>query len=198
MVTRRFLLILPLALAGTWQARAAAAADAAAAFIDQTGKDLLAIINGTDDLPHKQSALQTVVDRVVDVEAVAQFCLGRFWRTATPDQRQGYLQAFHRVLLKNITGKLGEFQGVTFVIGRSVPRDADTGVASVITRPNAAPANVEWVVSTASGSPRIVDVVAEGTSLRVTQRSDYASFLNQHGGNVDELIGAMKKQSEGG
>ncbi len=28
-----------------------------------------------------------------------------------------------------------------------------------------------------SGSPKIVDVIAEGTSLRLTQRSDYASYL---------------------
>jgi phospholipid transport system substrate-binding protein len=47
------------------------------------------------------------------------------------------------------------------------------------------------------GSPKIVDVVAEGTSLRLTQRSDYASYLSQHGNNVDALIAAMKAQLSG-
>ena len=119
-------------------------------------------------------------------------------QAVAPAQQQQYLTLFHQVLVNTITGKLGDYQGVTFTVGRSVARDGDIGVATVIARPNAAPANVEWVVSTASGSPRIVDVVAEGTSLRVTQRSDYASYLNQHGGSVDALIAAMKQQADAG
>jgi phospholipid transport system substrate-binding protein len=38
-------------------------------------------------------------------------------------------------------------------------------------------------------------VVAEGTSLRLTQRSDYTSFLSQHNGDVGALIAALKRQT---
>ncbi len=200
MLTRRSLLLMPLAAAAAaaLPLTDASAADAAAAFIEQTGKDLIGIVNGAAPAAQKQADLQKVIDRVVDVDAVAQFCLGRFWRTATPAQQQQYLQLFHRVLLKNITGKLGEFQGVTFMLGRSLPRDPDVGVTTVISRPNAASANVEWVVSMSSGSPRIVDVVAEGTSLRLTQRSDYASYLTHNNSNLDSLLAAMKQQVQAG
>lgn len=198
MLTRRTLMTACAFVAAAVPFAGARAADAAAAFVEQAGHDLLDIVNGTAGTADKQAALQVVVDRVVDVDAIAQFCLGRFWRTATPEQKQTYVHLFHQVLLKNITGKLGEFKGVTFTIGRSVPRDGDTGVASVIVRPNTAPANVEWVVSTASGSPRIIDVVAEGTSLRLTQRSDYGAYVSSHGGSVDALIDAMKQQATGG
>jgi phospholipid transport system substrate-binding protein len=64
----------------------------------------------------------------------------------------------------------------------------------VINRPNQQPNNVQWVVSMASGRPQIVDVIAEGTSLRVTQRSDYASYLARNGNNVDALLTAMQRQ----
>ena len=37
-------------------------------------------------------------------------------------------------------------------------------------------------------------MVAEGTSLRLTQRSDYSSYLNHNGNNIDSLIGAMRRQ----
>lgn len=174
----------------------ASAAPDPAAFIDQTGHDLIAIVNGTASLADKQVALQAVVDRAVDVDAIAKFCLGRFWRTASAAQRAAYQQLFHRVLMKSITGHLGEFQGVTVTVGKTVPRDDAVGVTSVIARPNSAPANVEWLVSTATGSPRIIDVVAEGTSLRLTQRSDYAAFIGQHGGDVNALIDALKQQAD--
>jgi phospholipid transport system substrate-binding protein len=205
MLTRRSLLLSSLAagamlaLAGATPFAGAWAADSgAAAFIEQTGKDLTGVVNGSEPTAQKQIALQKVIDRTVDVDAVARFCLGRYWRTATPDQQQQYLQLFHRVLLKNITGKLGEFKGVTFTMGRSAPREGDTGVATVVTRPNSPPSNVEWIVSNASGSPRIVDVVAEGTSLRLTQRSDYASYLSHNNSNVGALLQAMKQQVQAG
>jgi phospholipid transport system substrate-binding protein len=60
------------------------------------------------------------------------------------------------------------------------------------------PANVTWVVADESGTPKIVDVIAEGTSLRLTQRSDYASFLAHNGGNIDALIDALRAQAQAG
>jgi phospholipid transport system substrate-binding protein len=131
----------------------------------------------------------------VDVPAVAQFCLGRFWRIATPAQQQDYLALFHDVLVKSITGRLGEYTGVTVAVGRAQPREGAVGVATVVTRPNNPPTQVEWLVSTASGAPRIIDVIAEGTSMRLTQRSDYTSFLASHGDKVQALLDALRQQA---
>ena len=41
----------------------------------------------------------------------------------------------------------------------------------------------------------IVDVIAEGTSLRLTQRSDYSSYLSHNGNSIDSLLSAMKRQT---
>jgi phospholipid transport system substrate-binding protein len=38
-------------------------------------------------------------------------------------------------------------------------------------------------------------VIAEGTSLRLTQRQDYASYLTRNNNNVDALINAMQQQT---
>lgn len=199
MLTRRSLLLSSLA-SGALLAFArvlpafAQSAQAATSFIDRTGKELIAVVNGPGPAAQQQKALQEVIDRVVDVDAVARFCLGRYWPRATPAQQQQYLELFHGVLLKNIGGKLGEFKGVTFSLGRASERDGGVAVASVVTRPGQAPANVEWLVSSASGQPRIIDVIAEGTSLRLTQRSDYSAYLSSNNGSVDALIKAMRQQ----
>jgi phospholipid transport system substrate-binding protein len=50
------------------------------------------------------------------------------------------------------------------------------------------------VVGFDTGSPKITDVIAEGISLRVTQRSDYVSFLQRNNGNIDALIDAVRRQ----
>jgi phospholipid transport system substrate-binding protein len=133
----------------------------------------------------------------VDVAAIAKFCLGRFWTTATPAQQQDYTRLFHQVLLNNISGHLGEYQGVTFTMTGSHAQGEDTLVGTVINRPNAPAANVQWVVRDGAGAPKVLDLVAEGTSLRLTQRQDYASYLSRHGESIDALIAALKRQLNG-
>ena len=200
MLTRRTLLTASLTGAallgfgGPPRAAYAQTAEQAVAFIEQTGKSLTGVINGSAAPAEKTAQLEQIVDRDVDINSVARFCIGRFWRSATPEQQQQYLQLFRQMLIKSITVKLGDFQGVTFVVGRATPGDGVVTVASVVTRPGTAPANVGWVVSSAGGSPRIVDLIAEGTSLRLTQRSDYASYLSNNGNNVQALLDAMRQK----
>jgi phospholipid transport system substrate-binding protein len=190
--TRRAILALPaaLALAGG----PARAATAPAAFIRATGAALVKVLDGSDPEAEKTAALQRIIDTSVDVDGIARFCLGRFWHVATPAERTEYEKLFRRVLMLNVTAKLGDYKGVTFTIGRTVPRAEGTMVATTVTRPGQAPAEVDWLVKPVDGKDRIIDVVAEGTSLRVTQRSDYASYISRHGGSVGALIAALRHQ----
>ena len=195
MTSRRIFLVVGFA-AAVLPARTAGAADAdmAAAFVDQMLKELLAVVNGAGTLTAKRTALARIVEQRVDVDAVAKFCLGRFWRTATATQQADYLVLFHGVLVRNVTGKVGEYQGVTYTMGKANKRENDIAVATIVNRPGNAPNKVEWVVG-AAGEPRVIDVVAEGTSLRLTQRSDYAAFIARNGNNVQALIDALRQQA---
>jgi phospholipid transport system substrate-binding protein len=201
MLTRRLLLTSAIALAtcatlSSFSTPAAAqSTDAASAFIEQTSRELTNVVNGNLPTEQKKAALAKIIGRDVDVAAVAQFCLGRFWRSASPQQQQEYVELFHRVLVLNITGKVGDYQGVSIKLGRSSPREGDIAVTTTVIRPGNEPSRVDWLVSTASGSPKIIDVIAEGTSLRLTQRSDYASYLSHNGNDVNKLIAAMRQQA---
>lgn len=194
MTTRRILFAAPLLLLP----RAAGAADpeTAAAFVDAMLKELLGIANGPAAPDAKRAALARVVSAKVDIDAVARFCLGRFWRTATPQQQAEYTALFARTLIKNISEKVGEYQGVTYTLGRATRRETDIAVTSIVNRPGNAPNKIDWVVE-AEGAPRVIDVIAEGTSLRLTQRSDYAAFISRNGNSVQALIEALKQQAAG-
>ena len=98
------------------------------------------------------------------------------------------------MLVVNISSKLGEYRGVTFTLGTTQDRDAGEEVATVVKRPNNPPTNIQWVVENVTANPKIVDVIAEGTSLRITQRDDYASFLSQHADSVAALLDGLRKQ----
>jgi phospholipid transport system substrate-binding protein len=174
---------------------ASPAGDRASAFIKTTGDKLVAAVNANGSLEDRRKVLGGIIDATVDVDSVARFCLGRFWRTATPAQQQQFLTLFHNMLVVNISIKVGDYRGVTFTLGSTQDRDTGEVVSTVIVRPNNPPANIQWVVENAATDPKIVDVIAEGTSLRVTQRDDYAAFLAQHGNNLDALLDGLKKQA---
>ncbi len=173
-------------------ARADTAADTA--MVRAFGTQLVAVVNGPGTLAQKHGQLQPVINAAVDVPGVARFCLGQFWNVATPAQQQRFVGLFHLVLVTSITGHLGDFAGVSFSMTGTEQRGSDAYVGTTVRRPEAPPAEVQWVVSEASGAPRIVDVVAEGTSLRLTQRSDYLSYMSQHGNQVEALLAAIQHQ----
>ena len=188
---RRFLPLLALAPAALFGRRAAAADPAG--FVREVGDQLVAVINSPDSMASKRGQLQKIIDRNVDVDGIARFCLGRFWRTATPQQQQDYLALFHQVMVNSIAGHLGEYKGVRYTLGRVAPHDDTVWVDTTIKRPNNPDADVQWVIANANGGQKIEDLVVEGTSLRLTQRSDYTSFLQHNGDNVQALIEAMRR-----
>ena len=201
MLTRRALLAAATAASflglviGAMPSANAQSTDVATSFVDATGKALVAAVNGNGSNDQKKQALRTIIDRDVDVPEIARFCLGRFWRVATPQQQQDYVTLFHQVLVNNITGKIGDYKGVAFALGHSVPRGGDVAVGTVVTRPGNEPSRVDWLVTMASGAPKITDIIAEGTSLRLTQRDDYSAFLSRNNNNVQALIDAMRRQT---
>lgn len=166
-------------------------------FVVQLGNALTQVVNGPGSYDEKKQRLGPLVENAVDVDGIARFCLGRFWRTATPQQQQEYLRLFHSVLLNNVFGRIGEFQGVTFTPTQTTQTEEGAAVGTVIRRPNQQPNSVQWIVNTVAGRPKIIDVKAEGTSLRLTQRNDYSAYLTRNGSNVDALISAMRQQVSG-
>lgn len=199
MLNRRHLLTftsgLALASLAPWYAaRAQGAVSDAVSFVQRSGDRLIGVTNGPGSTQQKRQALTQIVNQTVDVNGIARFCLGRYWRQASAEQKQRYVALFHEVLVTNISSRLGEYQGVRFSVGRAVPDGEDVKVATIVTRPNSPPTNVEWVIGNPASNPKIIDVIAEGTSLRLTQRSDYASYLTHNGGSIDALISAMHRQ----
>ena len=179
-------------------ARAQVGPDEATQFIQETGVGLIRLMTGAHDLDARRQLLAPFVDQVVDVDGVARFCIGRGWQAATDAQRVAYLLLFRLVLVNSIAGHLGGYEPgeVTIATGRASPRPEGMLVPTTISRPNNKPVAISWLVTDVGGRPKIADVLAEGVSLRVTQRSDYASFLNRSNGQVEALTDALQRQAE--
>lgn len=167
----------------------------AASFIDSTGRDLVATLNSNQPIAARRQRVSQILSAAVDVDGVGRFILGRWWRVATPAEQQEYMKLFEETLIRNLSARFGEYQGVRFSLGRAQQRtEDDVLVNTIIERPNTAPFSLDWRVSDIGGRPQVVDVIAEGTSLRLTQRSEYSSVISRNGGQVSALLDAMRRQ----
>jgi|YNPMSStandDraft_1061717.scaffolds.fasta_scaffold00798_2 phospholipid transport system substrate-binding protein len=166
----------------------------AAEFIEARGAEVIAVINGPGTLEEKRERVAAILREAVDVRGVAQFVLGRHWRTATAPQRDAYLALFEELLVRTLSSRFGELNGASFTVSRAQMVSEDEAVVStVVTRPNTPAVTLDWRVADIGGKPKIVDLVAEGTSLRITQRSEYSAVVQRSGG-VDGLLNAMRQQ----
>jgi len=191
---RASLLALPLAALAA-PARAQMDPTRAAGFIQQTGNELVAAINAGGPVAPKRERVAAILRRAIDIEGVGRFVLGRWWRVASAAEQAEYLRLFEETLIRNLSARFGEFQGVRFALGRQQQRTEDDAlISTIIERPSTSPFNLDWRVADVSGQPRVVDVIAEGTSLRLTQRSEYSAVVTRNGNRVGPLLDAMRQQ----
>jgi phospholipid transport system substrate-binding protein len=194
-IARRSLLAALLVVAPVARAAAEIDPNRAAAFIQSTGQELVSVLNSNLPVQARRERVAAILRRAVDVEGTGRFILGRWWRTASPAEQGEYLQLFEETLIRNLASRFGEYQGVRFTLGRSQQRtEDDVLVTTVVERPNSGPINLDWRVGDVGGQPKIVDLVAEGTSLRLTQRSEYSAVVQRGGNQVGALLNAMRQQ----
>ncbi len=195
-ISRRTLLLATVVAAASPAAAQQVDIARATSFIRATGEELVAAINAAGaPVTQRRERVAQILRRAVDVEGVGRFILGRWWRQANAAQQQEYQQLFEQVLIRNLSARFGEYQGVRFGLGRTQQHTEDDAlVNTVVERPNSPAFALDWRVADIAGQPKVVDVIAEGTSLRLTTRSEYSSVISRNNGDVGALLVAMRNQ----
>ena len=128
--------------------------------------------------------------------AIARFVLGRYWRSASEEERQEFLELFENYVVYVYGTRLSDFDGQTFRVRGSRTDGDGTIVSTDVFTPGAnAPIKIDWRLIPENGGFKITDVIIEGISLMVTQRSEFASVIQRHGGQLGGLLTLMREKS---
>lgn len=165
----------------------------AQSYIDGIAKGVLDILKTKESKASKQSQLETLFSNSVDVPYVAQYVLGRHWRTATPEQQQAYVAAYEPFIVKNYAGKLTKYSGQSYKLKNARNMGDDQVVTMEIVDPGSASVFVDYRLREVKNTYKVVDIAVEGVSLVATQRSEFNAIVNSKG--IDGLIAALKKQA---
>jgi phospholipid transport system substrate-binding protein len=168
----------------------------ATTFVNKAGQDLVNAINDQRlNQAQRRDRVAGILRSAIDIEGTGRFILGRYVRQASPAELQEYLKLFDEIIIRNLSARFGEYRGVKFSLGRSQQRtEEDALVSTLVERPNTPAFTLDWRVAEVNGRPKVVDVIAEGTSLRLTTRSEYAAVIQRNGGRVAALLDAMRGQ----
>lgn len=170
------------------------------AFVKKATDEGLAFLSDTS-LAHaeKRARFRTLLTRNFDLDTIGKFALGPYWRQATPAEQGQYLKLFKDMVVEVYTNRFQEYNGEKLQVESAKPvqgSPTDTLVTSYImpTSGNGEKVRVDWRVRTKGNSMRVVDVIVEGVSMSVTQRSEFASVIQRGGGSISTLITHLQSQ----
>jgi phospholipid transport system substrate-binding protein len=142
--------------------------------------------------------LLSVLDEGTDLTLLGRLVLGRYWRDASPGQRTAYLQLFRRYMLQTFIQRLRQYAGTDMshpgerfqIIASRPVGERDILVQSRVAPPTSQPLRVDWRLRERPGEPVIIDLIVEGISLLVTQRSEFAAVLER--GGIEGLLAELR------
>jgi phospholipid transport system substrate-binding protein len=151
---------------------------------------------------HDPSKVEGLVANVLlpnfDIEYSARLVLGQNWRTATPEQRKRFVDAFYHTLLRNYGAALADFTADRFVIlpFKGDPSDTMATVRTEVKRSSGQSVPVNFSLRKSDGVWKAWDVVIEGISYVKSFRTDFGSEIQQKG--LDEVINRLETQGKAG
>jgi phospholipid transport system substrate-binding protein len=196
-MTRRSLIILSLLIGSTSLAAApkAIAADANV-FMSELWTRAVEVLDEKAPLTERLTRFRQLFQADFDGPGIARFVLGRYWRTASEQEQQEYMKLFEDYVIFVYGTRLSHFNGETFKVRGSRTDESGTVVSTDIISPSGEPPiKVDWRLVADRGAFKINDVIIEGISMMVTQRSEFASIIQRHGGQVGGLLALMREKT---
>lgn len=176
-------------------APARAADGPAAALIEKVANEVIALVKAKTGRD-REAGIRAVLLAYFDLPFMGQSALGTHWAGTSPQQRERFLNAVVSAEARAYSERFGQYGGQTLAVGRVSARpNGVTVVDSKLSQTNGQPIAIQWEVREAGRGQRITDVKIEGVSMVMTRRSDFNSYIQNHGGKVEPLIEELEKRA---
>jgi len=130
----------------------------------------------------------------VDFQRITASAVGRFWRQATPEQKQRLQDEFKTLLVRTYAGALTQVRDQTIALKplRAAPEDTEVVVRTEI-RGRGDPIQLDYRLEKTDGGWKIYDVNVLGIWLADQYRNSFAQEINAKG--IDGLIKALSERN---
>ncbi|RPH20835.1 phospholipid-binding protein MlaC [Buttiauxella warmboldiae] len=135
----------------------------------------------------------------VQVKYAGALVLGRYYKDATPAQRDAYFKAFEAYLKQAYGQALAMYHGQSYQIAPEQPLGDATIIAIRVTivDPNGRPPvrlDFQWRKNSQTGNWQAYDMIAEGVSMITTKQNEWSDILRTKG--IDGLTAQLQSISK--
>ncbi len=129
----------------------------------------------------------------VDTAKMARYVMGKYWRTANAEQKEGFTQAFSDMLIRSYSRNLLKLQIKDVVVkpAREVKKGVVT-VASEVTQADGTKTDVVYraYLNRKTQQWLLYDISIEGISMLLNYRKSYGSEISKKG--LEQVIAEME------
>jgi phospholipid transport system substrate-binding protein len=149
-----------------------------------------------NNFPKAVRFVEGVIDPHVDFDRVAMLILGKYWKVATPEQKQSFKKEFRTLLVRTYTTAFTEYSNWTI---RYSPLDIEEGakrieVKTEILRKDGDPVRVGYRMENTNNDWKVYDILIEGISLVQNYRTSFTGDIERYG-SLDRLIGVLAQRN---
>lgn len=154
------------------------------------------IINSDVSEEEKDQRFEKLFNENLDLDFIGRFVLGRYWRTATAEERKEFINVYRELNIKTWSSRFDEFKGKSFIFKGTSPSSSagQIFVNTEVPMDQGAPAKVVWRVKESKRQFKVVDIIIENVSLAITARNEYTAFIKNSPEGVQGLINNLKSK----
>ena len=128
-----------------------------------------------------------------DVNIIARSTLGADSKRLSSSQMKAYTEAFRGYIARKYGKRFNEFVGGRIEVKGARAVKSWYEVKSTAYLKGEPPFEVLFLVSDRSGKDLFFDMVIEGVSLRLSERTEIGAMLDRRNGDINALIADLKK-----
>lgn len=131
-----------------------------------------------------------------DFERMAAWVLGKHWRTATPVQREKFIEEFRNLLVRTYATSLTDYtdRTITYLPVRAAPGATEVIVRTAVEQAGAASIPIDYSVALKNGEWKVYDVAIDGVSLVTNYRTSFSNEIRKSG--LDKLIVKLAQRNQ--
>lgn len=173
---------------------ALALTDASAkSLVDRVVSDINKVIASGKSQSAMIADFERIFSRYADVNIIARSTLGADSRRASNGQLRAFTTAFRGYVARKYGKRFREFIGGKIEVHSVRKVKSWHEVSSTVQLRGSSPFDVRFLVSDRSGKDLFFDMIIEGVSLRISERTEIGAMLDRRNGNIDKLIADLKK-----
>ena len=165
--------------------------------VNNTADKVIKVIESKYSNEEKQEKLKAIFHQSVNIDWMGKFALGQYYRKLNKEELEEYLIAYRGFLTNAYVSKFTQYNGQGLYI-ESIKKLSksqyivNTKVGNL--KSNAEQINIAYRIKDFGDRYQIRDIIAEGLSVILAQKSDFTSIISREG--IGHLIQKLRDKTK--